>query len=297
MAGIFDEFTNTFGDHNNEEANASSQNFQEMNDEDIDDELREAEKRLAKAAYYKVVASQGVVDDNGSREASEVNAEAKLWARQSMVKLLRGEDPMAPPKPVTTFTESEVDELKQLAASSSPLKALVAKAIAMGMVSTPIAEPSVRKVSAPVTKEPTVRKVQTQPAPKQYQPKQVQTPVKKRPLRPRKDENGEIDLEAIPSGEVFKDVDGQLYKLVDNPNFNPDNPKSKPRTKIKVTTQVKTPGSIPMPSVSQMPGITSAQSMDTVNAGISASANSPFGSDPVSASAMVVAAAKSMSEG
>jgi hypothetical protein len=296
MAGMMDEFAASFGGGNQEdesEEDVVDQVVQELDDDEIDDELREAEKRLSKAAYYKQIALNGVIEDDGSPEASEINAESRLWARQRMLVLLKGEPVIAAPVVAESqFNDKEVFALKK-----------VAEKILLSMGEKPV-DPVVKKVQTTPVKPtvPTVRKIQTtvkkpggstppKKPPTQAPPAASAAAKPKKPLKPKKDADGEVDYEAIPSGTVFTDTDGQLYRFLDNPNFNPENPRSKPRTKMKVTTQVKTPGSIPMPSPSQMSGITAAQSMEAVNIGTSASASSPFGADKDASPNLFIAAA------
>jgi hypothetical protein len=282
MAGLFDEFARSFESENEEEGeqnDAVSQAVVESLEEDdgIDEEFSEAERLLAKAAYYKAIARNGVVEDDGTPQATEVNAESRVWAREQMGKMLGRSQPKAAPIE-SVFTPNEVMALKKLAGFT------------LAKMGEPVSEPVVKTVSAPVA--PQVRKVQSQLPPKQVaKPVAPKAPAakaskpaakpgaKKTPARVSKSSDGKPDYSKMPNGEVFKDVDGQLYKMVDNPNFDPDRKGSKPRTKLKVTNQVRGQGAFPTPTREQMSAITAAQSQDTINVGASASATSPFGSD------------------
>lgn len=191
----------------------------QLDDDDIEDQLSEAEKRLAKAVYYKAIIKGGVVEDNGTEQAQEVNDEAKAWARSRMAVLL-GVRAEAKPA-VELFTDDEVAALKKLASK------------VMGLASAP-PEPVVKVMPASTAPEPKIAKVAAS--------KPVSTPEpqnkRRRVMRPLKDDEGKIDYDSIPSGKEFKDVDGSVYKFVDNPNFDPSIPGSRARAKKKLTAQV-----------------------------------------------------------
>lgn len=254
---LFDDSAFDVGD---EEA-AADQIMSELDEQDIDEELREAEKKLTKAAYYKALVVSGVVEDDGTDAAAEVNAEASLWARQQMAKLLgRGEAKPEPVKVELPFSDKEIQALKRLAGR------------ALEMAGERATEPVVKPVTAPPA--PTVRTVAAKPKP---QPKptvakpQPQKPQQKRPVpgkapakkpQPKKPE---IDYDSIPSGQVFTDVDGVERKFVDNPNFNPDIPGSKKRAKIGVANQVRDTAVVPMPTGAHMETISQIQSAESIS--------------------------------
>lgn len=292
-------FEQTFGGGEESEEEERTSVSAVTEDQGLDEEFRLANLKMKKAQFYRVIVDNGVVEDNGTSEAAEVNAEAKQWARRSMLRLLKGENPNDPPpvaKVELPFSLDEVDALKKL----------VKKALAMGMVEKTSDPPAVRKVqSQPAA--PTVRKVKTdggskppQAAPAQATPIPPQPQPKpkgeKKPLKPKPGADGTIDYEEIPSGEVFKDTDGRFYKMVDNPRFDPDIKGSKPRTKISVTTQVKTPRSLPMPQGAQLSAVTAAQSMEAVNMGASVSSQVDPNSDGDQAT-FIRAAAGALREG
>lgn len=286
MAGLFDNFGSSFdiGEEDSSTPDTAAQAVVDaLDDDEIDDELSEAEKRLAKAAYYKAIVRGGVIEDDGTSQAAEVNAEAKVWARQQMAKLLG----IAKPEAVAAKVESQFSTNEVMA-----LKKLAAFALAkMGELPN---DPVVKKVEAP--KAPTVRKVAAQqqsvqqtdlrgkPAPKPPTKPQAKPGAtvaaggkKGKPGKVLKAADGTPDYANMPSQTVFTDVDNQLYKFVDNPNFDPEKKGSKPRTKLKVTNQVRGTGALPTPNKMQMEAISASQSMESVNSGVSASVSSPFG--------------------
>lgn len=283
-------FEQTFGGDSDEDENPGVTAVAlELDDEDVDEEFRLANLKMKKAQFYRVIVDNGVVEDNGTAEAAEVNNEAKAWARRSMLRLLKGENPGDPvvAKVESPFSPDEVTALKQL----------VKKAMAMGMVEAEKPAPTIKKV-APQPAPPTVRKVQTQPPPPKRPgsappaaaaPQQPGKP--KKPPKVKPDSNGQVDYDLIPSGEVFKDQDGRLYKMVDNPRFDPDVKGSKPRTKISVNTQSKTPGRIPMPMGQQLSAVTQLQAMEAVNMGSSVPSQIDPGTDATSGHFIHAAAA------
>jgi hypothetical protein len=121
MAGLFDEFARSFDPVEEREQESSPDAVAQaavdsLDDDEIDEELSEAEKRLAKAAYYKAIVRGGVIEDDGTSQATEVNSEAKVWARQMMGKLLGLASSLpVPVKVESQFTDNEVKALKKMA--------------------------------------------------------------------------------------------------------------------------------------------------------------------------------------
>lgn len=264
--------------------------------DDIDDELLEAERRLAKAAYYKVIVKNGVIEDNGSQEAAEINAESKLWARQMMVKLLKGERPEEQ-KPVQAQLPSVLANLTEKQAVA--LVKLADKAISM--MGEPTVEPTVKKVQTAPT--PMVKKVKTS-APAPVAKKPASAPAKPKPKAPPKAADGKPDYDSVPTGEVFRDVDGHHYKFVENRNYDPSaplmdaagkpNPYAKQRTKLKVTKQVQNNSGMPVLSREQLQSVTAAQSLDSVALG--RNANEIFPDSQGGQDVFVMAAAAQLRE-
>lgn len=266
MSGSFD--SSAYDDVADEDQ-AVDQIVQELDDEDIDEELREAEKCLAKAAYYKALVNSGVIEADGSDEATEVNAEARVWARQQMAKLIgrKAPDPVHVPTP-SQFTENEVKALKQLAARALQLAGERAAEPVVKTVSAPVA-PQVKTVAStrPVVK-PAIQQKSKKPAPPQSKPKKQQ----QKQAQPKK-----VDYDKVPSGEVFTDLDGQQYRFVDNPKYDPSIQGSKPRTKCKVTNQVRDTQAIPMPSREGMSAITADQAARAVSTPDAVESGNPDG--------------------
>jgi hypothetical protein len=305
--GLLEEFARQYGEQADEEEERGPEQEvgDQIGDEEIDDELREAEKRLAKAAYYKQIVKDGIVNEDGTSEASEINAEVRLWARREMVRLLKGGGADVPVAPtIFPFTDEEV----------ATLKAIVAK-LRTGRPAAP-PEPTVRTIQAapPPPAPPKVKTIKTSaappPAPKKKPPQgappskpaQTARPQPKAPaadgkkekvVRVRRDAEGKPypPYDEIPLDITFKDLDGQLYRFIPHPS------EDNTRVKRKISTQVRSPDSIPMPSREAMEAISASQSTSTLNTGVSASATSPFGQDNAGTSNhFVAAAAGSMKE-
>ena len=272
--GLFDDFAKEYGEDEAESSDpAVDQVIQELDDEEIDDELREAEKRLSKAAYYKVIVRNGVIEEDGTAEAAEINAEARFWARKMMVKLLKGTDPDEPKQvPVESpFNEREILVLKKiiekvlLAQGEKPVDPVVKK------VPTQPVTPQVKtiKTNKPPTpgKPPAKKPPQTPPAAAAAKPPKN---APKKPFKPKVNPNGELDYDNIPTGEMFKDKDGQFYKYVPHPQ------EDNTRIKIKVTGQVRNPQALPMPSSKQqMEAISHSQATASINTGAPGNTNFP----------------------
>lgn len=303
--GIFETEFDTADSPSDEVIAEAAAQATETSDADIDEELAEAEKRLAKAAYYKAIVRSGVIEDDGTPQAAEVNDEARKWARQRMAVLvgIAAPQPVAAPQAPPQFNDREVVALKK-----------VAEKVLASMGERP-ADPVVKMQAAPAV--PTVKKVAASAPPKA--PKTPVPPAPKAPAgktgKPKtksqlpKTASGQIDYAKIPSGEVFTDVDGQNYRFIDNRSFDPDRTydalvakgvppelakaqASHPRIKSKVAGRRK--GVVPMPDKRQMEMITAAQANETTNVGGSASATSPFGGDGATQSTYATAAALSL---
>ena len=205
--------------------------------DEMDEELVEAEKRLSKAAYYKVISKNGVVEDDGTDEAAEVNAEAALWARKRMADLLGLGHKQEVAQPVSSqFSEQEVLALRKLA-----------ERLLTAQGGSPTPEPQVRKVSAPA---PMAKRVEAKPA---LSGKAAAKPLKKKTA-------AKVDYDSIETGKVFVDPrDNAEYKFVPHPE------KDGQRIKLKVSGQVNNKSrQIPMPTPDQLTSISAVQAADSV---------------------------------
>jgi len=273
--------------------------------EDMDEELREAEKRIGKATYYRVIVRDGVIEDDGTAGAREINEEARFWARQQMARLIGiGRAEAVAPVPAAApaqFSDKEVVILKKLAEVAE-------REYGAGKP----AEPAVRKVQAAPAPAPVARKVQTVPAPKPApapKPEAKPAPAPKKPEPPKpaaaaapakkkgvgdkprilkpKVVNGVVNYEAIPTGEIFRDPeDNRLYKFVQS-GAAPNDPKV--RFKRAVSGQAKTAGMIPMPSQHQQQQISQTQAVEAADLG--GSANTIFPDKEGGVDVFVLAAA------
>jgi hypothetical protein len=186
------------------------------------------------------------------------------------------------------FSDKEVVAIKKLAE----------KILAVNL-EKPV-DPVVKKVlttPAPVAKKiqtvkPQAKKVEAKVAPKQPQA-QAQPQAPKKPGRPKKDSNGEIDYENMERGVPFTDTDGQVYKVVDNPNYTGEKG-TRSWTRLKITNQVRNPNARPMPTGTNLEAVMMAKSHEAVNN--IGNANQVNPSTTISANQLVTAAALSMKE-
>jgi hypothetical protein len=121
-------------------------------EETLDDEMSEVEKRLEMAQYYRLLLNDSIFDNPPNPEvADRVETEIKGFVRGRMSHLVG----VGPGPSSSTFTDEEVSALKELASSeiTETLKALVSKLLK---------KPSIMesKPKAKVVKEPTLKKVQ-----------------------------------------------------------------------------------------------------------------------------------------
>lgn len=281
------EFEKAYGLDDNDEESPETGVSRVVNDLDLDDktldeQMREAEKRLLKGAYYRTIVTNGVVEDDGTPQASEVNAEARLWAREQMAKLVGILSPApAPQPPPAQFTEREVLILKKVAETAATKMSVVVAAPPKAVLSKvpPAPQPAVATSSLKKPKPVASKVADTKPDPTSEASK------KPRPMRVKRGADGAVDYEAIPSGQVFKDVDGLLYRFIDNRNYDseatyekllekglaPDAAEklaSRPRIKSKVVAAGNAGHKRrPMPDNSTLEQLTAVQSQQSVSLG------------------------------
>lgn len=230
-----------------------------------DDELLEVEKRLNKARYYQTIVKDGVLEDDGSAAASEINAEVSTWARQQMAKLIGRS---VPEKRVSDFSEDQVSILKEIAD-----RVLASKngTPAPDPVVKRVAQPAVKKQPTPRVKEPQVVRQAPQQRPQQARQAAPQKAKQARPDELPRLPDGTVDYDAIPTDQPFVE-DGKRYKFVMNPR--PPDDGSKPRVKMNITNQVAPAVRMPMPGSKQAwESITAMQSQQTIQAGGNANNN------------------------
>ncbi len=247
--------------------------------EEDDPELLEVEKAWEKYGYYKVIVKNGVVIDDGSPEAAEVNAEGRLWARQQMAKLFgRGPTASAPAPTQELFNQDQVNILREIADRT------------MAAMGSKRQEPQVVRNSAPGKKpgpQPMTQAAVTTKQKPQPQARQVARPAPD--SLPRK-KDGSVDYDAIETGKTFVDDNGEKYKFVDNPRPSEGSP---PRVKLKVSGQVRGRGVLPMPSQKAQEIISQSQAMNAINIG--GSANMDQGSRQLIAGSSILTAAAAVS--
>lgn len=257
MSNLFDEFDQAY-DSSDSVEDVVARHIAPPSDDD-DSEFQEINKRLSKARYYQGIVAEGVLEENGSADVAEINAEVRVWARQQMSKLV-GRGVVRPV--AEDFTKDQVVILKEIAD-----RVLASK----GGAPSPSHQVVVKKLSqaAPGDTPVTVRRQRQAPASAPPQ-KPRQAPQKKNSLPKLPD--GKTDYDSIPTNEVFVE-DGKRYKFVDNPN--PPDDGSKPRVKLNVTNQVKSSSYVPMPSQEAQVMISATQAAAAISAGGTANTNFP----------------------
>lgn len=294
--GTFDRFSSAEfgGDEDEEEAAPQGNSAMDSvvsaftDDQDIDEELREAEKVLAKANYYKAIIRDGVLEEDGSQQVSEINSEVRLWARQQVAGLLK----LASAEPVQKkvelpFSEKEIDVLKQLVGKLLAQRGESATEPQVKRIQNEAPKPTVKKLKndSPAKRTPKAQQAPA-PAPTPVAPLPPKVP---RPKRVKPNAEGQIDYDAIETGVPFKDVDNQIYKFVPHPT------EDNQRVKLKVTGQVRNPNARPFPSREEMAMVSEIQARNTLAAGATASDGDLGGTAKIAGiPIMVAAAAKSL---
>lgn len=316
MAGLLDEYASEFDDGEEPESKQSAAVDRVVEElsaapQDVSARLGAYRKRFIKAGYYETIVQNGVIDEDGTEAAAELNAEVKDWALQRMAVLMgEVDDGQGRGGGGCLLDEREAALLKRLVGDDRVVTVIlkIVEKVMMNQGDAPVAPtPTVRKLnSSPATpSKPQARKIQpkgggTPPKAAPAAPKATPAPPpqgkKGPPPKAKKLADGELDLDAFESGVVFTDPnDNQMYKMVDNPRFDPTVQGSMPRTKMKVTAQIKNRRAAPTPTKSQLEAMSAAQSMETVNSGTSANSAAP-GAQTASAGHLIAAAAKAMTE-
>lgn len=123
-------------------------------EEELDSQLSEAERRLAKAQYYHALLNQEIFEGDTSESAQAITEEIRIFIRGRLAILLgitAEATPQKPTKPV--FEEDETQILRQLAR----------KLLKKPQLMEPQGPPMLKKAEPPPT--PTVKKAQPRPAP------------------------------------------------------------------------------------------------------------------------------------
>lgn len=166
-----------------------------------DQELDEAQRRIALANYYMLLTKGGFFDTD-SEEAKTVDMEVRNFARHRMAVLLniKSEKSQELPPQLSEFTKERVEALVQLADRMLAPKA------------TP--QQQVVATATPVL------------VPKKVPPPSEETAVRKK----KKKQN--VDFSTLPEGATFEDSDGKVWKVVEVGGQ---------KTKISVNGFVKNP--------------------------------------------------------
>lgn len=206
-------------------------------DEQLDEEMSEAERRINLAGYYKQLARGGVFKD-GSEEAAIVDGELKEFARERMSILLNLGTHK--PKVELPFTADQVEMLKALADRYAQKQASPSQPTVR-----PLASPSAP--AAPVATRPAIPQVKplAPPANARKPAQAVQKPVAKKPAQqavPKGKPRAGRDYDDISDGEVFTER-GKQYRFVPHPDSSIGG-----RLKVHVTPgPVRNPQAIAMP--------------------------------------------------
>jgi hypothetical protein len=213
-------------------------------EEQLDEEMSEAEKRINLAGYYKQLAKGGIFND-ASEEAKIVDKEVRQFARERMAILLGL--PSAPkPKVELPFTENQIQVLQWMADRYYEKQQQAVSQPAM----RPPAPPAV--VPPPQVAKPTIPTIKPLSAPANAQKSES------KPVRKAKTDKSKIDYDKISDGEVFLE-NGKHWKFVTNPETG-----KRLKLGVNLKRQVTPPHRQPMPSNESMAMISEQQAMNQV---------------------------------
>jgi|SRR6185312_9582088 len=214
-------------------------------DEEIDEEMSEAEQRINLAGYYRILAKGGIFKD-GSEAARIVDAEVRAFARERMALLLNlSSAPKA--KVDLPFTEDQINVLQWLA-DRYVEKARASQNVAPLAPPTQPVAPQVTKPAAPAI-TPLVPPQNAQRAPAKPQAQRQRKPKEK------------VNYDLIADGVVFQE-DGKHWKFVTNPETG-----QRLKMGVNLKKQVGAGSAahrLPMPSNDQMDRISHQQAQHQV---------------------------------
>ena len=276
---LFDELFGSQGQDPPAEEPQEEVAAEESHSDEWEEQMTEAELRLQKASYYRILLDDHLFDDHSNEICAEIEKEMRQFVRTRLGVLLN----LTSEKESGTelFSTQEVSALKAVAASFNAQEIAVLKTLAAKIVSKPSLigqaavkpaepvkpapppKPTLKKRSIPDKKPEVAPKPVVAPPVQQKPKKQADKPAVKKPAE-ASFEDGEVvkegdrtyrikwieeraDYEPPPGvGKIVKN--GHTYKVL----------------KMDITKQTPAPGYIPMPSVGQMRQITEMKANEVV---------------------------------
>lgn len=178
--------------------------------EDYAEVFSEAEKRFAKAQFYRTLLVDFGFDGDNSAIATQVVDEIRGFVRERLAVLLGVKSEQTAPVVVASdFSEEEVKILKQVAGR-------LLKKPEIAKIEPPRA-PTMKKVAGPA--KPTIKPT---PAPQAQQPQPVPEAQKRGPGRPKKDgaKTGEyLEVDGVRYEKVVGDTRGEYYSGPDGQKY------------------------------------------------------------------------------
>lgn len=202
---------------------------------DFEEQFSEAERRFARAQYYRALLSESIFEGDSSQNATEVVEEIRGFIRTRLAALL-GVRPEPEQKPESQFSEEELQVLK----------AVCAKVLKKPTLIQNPAAPTLKKVEAPAkprvkpARSPTVSQSQPRPTGPPIHPPAPKTPAPVATAETITVDNKVYTKMLSPSGEEFwQDRSGNRYVMATN-----DEGKHYFKS---INTQARLPGAKPMP--------------------------------------------------
>lgn len=241
---------------------AASAIVEDLEDEDLEEQLEDVEKRLEVAQHYKLLLKGGLFN-SGSEAAALVEREVKTFVKQRLRILLglETEKPKeAPPAAAQQFTPEEY----------KVLQAIIGKVIRKPEV-TATPEPTLRAAEVPAPAPAVRQRVVPAEAPKMQpktvaktpppKPQSVKKEAPKAAPQPKKGKAKPRNLEVLQTEKGEKivtriDANGRKVREYVDQQGNVV-------TKQDLTPQVAPPGAVAMPSPQQMSVISEQQAMQS----------------------------------
>jgi hypothetical protein len=233
-------------------------------EEDLDALLEAHNRGQLKINYYQAVYQNGVVTDDGTVEAQEVNEEARHWVRGQIVQLIKGGNTNGRGTSADQLTAAEVAQVRAMLASPpsqfSPSEVAIIKSLAN----------KVQRL------EPTPIKTTVVPATPVATPVAVAAPQPKaaRPTAKVGHSTSKVGPSQAPQKPVQKTkapkkpVASTEYKVVNTTKAGIEEV-----VVVKPAPRARLPGALPFPSPSQMEAISFMNSQKTTAAGTPANAH------------------------
>jgi hypothetical protein len=254
---------------------------EESHSDEWEEQMTEAELRLQKASYYRILLDDHLFDDHSNPICAEIEKEMRQFVRTRLGVLLNLTSEKEPGTEL--FSTQEVSALKAVAASFNAQEIAVLKTLAAKIVSKPglIGQAAVKPAEPPKPAPPLKPTLKKRSVPDKKPEKEVvQKPVVAQPVqqKPKKQPDKPVVKKpteaSFADGEIVKEGD-RTYKIKwieEHADYEPPpgvgkivkNGHTYKVLKMDITKQTPADGYIPMPNIGQMARLTEMKANEVV---------------------------------